>query len=314
VNTPRQHPIGAGVLGQALALTAVILVIEVVAGLAAHSLALLADAGHILTDVVALGLAWFAVLMSRRPADARRTFGYHRIGILAAMANGALLIVVVALIAFEAARRLEHPVRVEGGIVILAALAAIAVNAFIALRLRGLDKEDLNLRAALLHVIGDLAATAGVVVSGLLILLTGWLYADPVVSLLITALIAWSAVKVMTEAGGVLMESVPAGVDLEEVRRAIGADPQVREVHDLHVWTIAARSLALSCHVVVGDDLDAAASEHVVRRIEDAVCGRFGIGHTTIQVEVCHPCPEELTHLEGEHNHPHPAVTRYSGS
>ena len=303
----------AAVLGQALALTAVILVVEVIAGLAAHSLALLADAGHILTDVAALGLAWFAVVMSRRPADARRTFGYHRVGILAAMANGALLIVVVALIAFEAARRLEHPVPVAGGIVTVAALLAIAVNAFIAVRLRH-RSDDLNLRAALLHVVGDLAASVGVVVSGLVILLTGWLYADPLVSLLITALIAWSAVKVMTEAGGVLMESVPAGVDLEEVRRAVGADPQVREVHDLHVWTIASRSLALSCHVVVGDDLDAAASEHVVRRIEEAVCGRFGIGHTTIQVEVCHPCAEELTHLEGEHNHPHPTVTRYSGS
>jgi cobalt-zinc-cadmium efflux system protein len=300
------HEIRGAALGQALALTVVILAVELVAGVASHSLALLSDAGHILTDVFALGLAWFAVVMSRRAPDARRTFGYHRIGILTAMANGATLIVVVGLVAFEAAQRLIHPEPVHGGIVIAAAVVAIAVNAFIGLRLRGGD--DLNTRAALLHVVGDLVASIGVVLSGAVILLTGWLYADPIVSLFITALIAWSAIRVMTEAGSVLLESVPTGIAIHEVAELIAATPEVNDVHDLHVWTIAGHDLALSCHVVVPEELDAAAAEHVVRGIEAGVCERFGIGHTTIQVEACHPCGDGFAHGQGEHNHPHPAV------
>src|SRR5438309_7902644 len=161
-------------LRQAFLLTALILVIEVAAGYVSHSLALLSDAGHILTDVVALGLAWFAVVQARRPADARRTYGYHRVGILTAMANGAVLILIVAGISYEAARRFIHPEPVQGGVVIVAALVAIAVNSYIALRLRGRGgNENLNVRAAMLHVVGDLVASVGVVVSGLLIVFTG---------------------------------------------------------------------------------------------------------------------------------------------
>jgi cobalt-zinc-cadmium efflux system protein len=291
-------------LRQAFLLTVLILVVEAVAGIFSHSLALLADAGHILTDVVALGLAWFAVVQARRPADAQRTYGYHRVGILAAMANGATLILIVVAVAFEAARRFAHPEPVNGGLVVASALLAVGVNTFIALRLRG-NQRNLNVRAALLHVLGDLAASIGVIVAGLVILLTGWLYADPIVSLGITGLIAFSAIRIVLDTMNVLLEGVPNGIDLEDVRRTVAAAPGVSSVHDLHIWSLSGEQIALSCHVVVPEELLAADSEHLVRRLEEAICGKFGIGHTTIQVEACHPCDETLGHGVGDHNHPH---------
>jgi cobalt-zinc-cadmium efflux system protein len=291
-------------LRQAFLLTILILAVETGAGLLSHSLALLADAGHILTDVVALGLAWFAVIQARRPPDAQRTYGYHRVGILAAMANGATLILIVVAIAFEAARRFTHPEPVNGGLVIVSALVAVAVNAYIAMRLRG-DERNLNVRAALLHVVGDLAASLGVVIAGAVILLTGWLYADPIVSLAITALIAFSAVRIVFDTMNVLLEGVPRSIDLADVRRTVAATEGVVSVHDLHVWSLSGEQIALSCHLVVAEELLAADSEHLVRRVEEAICGKFGIGHTTIQVEACHPCDETVGHATGDHNHPH---------
>lgn len=293
-------------LRTALALTVVILLVEAGAGWLAHSLALLSDAAHILTDVFALGLAWFAVTAAQRPADERRTYGYHRAGILAANVNAMLLVVLVAWIAYEAVRRLLHPEPVQGGVVVAAALAAIAVNAFITVQLHDREGHDLNLRAAALHVAGDLAASVGVVVSGLVIVFTGWVYADPLVSLLIAAIVAWSGIRIVLEASNVLLEGTPAGMDVEVVRAEMSSLPLVDSVHDLHVWSLAPGQVALSAHVVVGDaNLDAATSEHLVRELEDRLCRRFDIGHSTIQVEACHPCAGEPSHELGEHSHPH---------
>lgn len=291
----------------ALSLTVVILIVETAAGLAAHSVALLADAGHILTDVVAIGLAWFAVVQSNRPADARRSYGYHRVGILTAMVNGVTLIAMVAVIAFQAADRLRHPAPVEGAVVIAGALVAIAVNAFIALRLHG-GGGDLNVRAALLHVFSDLAASLGVVVAGLVILLTGFLPADALVSLAIAGLIAWGAVRLVQDTVHILLEGTPAGLDIDEVSAAIAAEGDVESLHDLHVWSIAPSQIALSAHVVVSEALAAADTEHLVRRLEQCLCERFDIGHSTIQVEACHPCEGDGAHGAGDHNHPHPAL------
>jgi cobalt-zinc-cadmium efflux system protein len=292
-----------GRLKLAFLLTVAILVVEGAAGWAAHSLALLADAGHILTDVFALGLAWFAVHQAHRPADSVRTYGYHRVGILTAMVNAVTLIAVVAAIAFEAVRRLQHPVAVHGELVIAAALAAIAVNAFIGLSLRG--GGDLNVRAALLHVVGDLAASVGVVASGAIILLTGWLYADPLVSLAVAALIAFGALGVVRTAVNVLLEGMPAGIDLEAVRAEIMSSREVESVHDLHVWSLSSAETALSCHVVV-EAGTLAGAEQTVRGLEGRLCQRFGIGHTTIQLERSQPCVGENWHGPGQHNHPHP--------
>jgi cobalt-zinc-cadmium efflux system protein len=286
----------------ALALTCVVLAVELVGGLASHSLALLSDAGHVLTDVFALGLAWFAVAQANRPADSRRSYGYHRVSILAALVNSVTLIVIVIAIAYEAVRRLAHPEPVQGGIVIVAALAGIAINTFVAFGLRG-QSHSLNVRAAMLHVIGDIGASVGVVVAGAVILLTGWLYIDPLLSLGIAVLIAFGAWRIVRETVNLLMEGTPADIDLAAVTDEITHTELVTSMHDLHVWALSSDEVALSCHVVI-DDCQLQDAEHVVRDLEGRLCAKFAIGHTTIQLESCHPCGE-IHHGAGDHNHPH---------
>ncbi|GAC1689709.1 MAG: cation diffusion facilitator family transporter [Candidatus Dormibacteraceae bacterium] len=290
------------VLKVALALTCVVLVIELAGGLVSHSLALLSDAGHVLTDVFALGLAWFAVAQSNRPADVRRSYGYHRVSILAALMNSVMLIVIVIAIAYEAIRRLTHPEPVQGGIVIAAALGAIAINLVVAFGLRS-ESRSLNVRAALMHVIGDLAASVGVVVAGVVILLAGWISIDPLLSLGIAVLIAFGAWRIVRETVNLLLEGTPSEIDIAAVTREIASTELVTSMHDLHVWALSSDEVALSCHVVVGDH-PLGDAEHVVRDLESRLCAKFAIGHTTIQVESCHPCGE-IHHGAGDHNHPH---------
>ncbi|HKW07186.1 MAG TPA: cation diffusion facilitator family transporter [Candidatus Dormibacteraeota bacterium] len=299
-----------GRLRLALGLTLAILLVEFAGGLLSHSLALLSDAGHVLTDVFALGLAWFAVEQSRRPADQRRSYGYQRVGILAALLNSVTLVVIVIAIAAEAVRRFISPEPVQGGTVIATALAAIAINTFVILTLRT-GGSNLNLRAALLHVTGDVAASAGVVVAGIVILLTGWLYIDPILSIAIASLIAYDAWGIVRETVNLLMEGTPPEIDVVAVSKQITRTPKVAGVHDLHVWALSSEQLALSCHVVV-DDISLADAEHVVRDLEHRLCDAFAIGHTTIQVESCHPCGE-IHHGPGEHNHPHEHAVFTSG-
>jgi cobalt-zinc-cadmium efflux system protein len=289
-------------LKTALALTLVVLVVEFAGGLLSNSLALLSDAGHVLTDVFALGLAWFAVEQSRRPADHRHTYGFQRASILAALVNSVALMVIVLAIAYEAVRRLAAPEPVQGGIVIATALVGVAINAVVVLLLRR-DTQSLNLRAALLHVTGDVAASIGVVVAGAVILLTGWLYIDPLLSLAIAAFIAYGAWGIVRETVHVLLEGTPGEIDLDAVTKEISQTKLITNVHDLHVWALSSEEMALSCHVVVGD-CPLGDAEHVVRDLESRICDRFAIGHTTIQVESCHPCGE-IHHGAGEHNHPH---------
>jgi len=302
-----QHSAAEGQLGRALALTCLVLAVEVVGAWLSHSLALLSDAGHVLTDVFALGLAWFAVVQARRPADSRRTYGYQRVGILAALVNATTLILIVVWIAYEAAHRLVQPTSVQGGIVIVSALLGIAVNAYIGLGLRRSD-GNLNVRAAMLHVVGDIVASVGVVLSGLIILLTDWLYADPLISLAIAALIAWGALRIALETVNVLLEGTPRGVDMVKVESLLASDADVVSVHDLHVWAISPQQTALSAHLVVSES-NLADGEHLMRKLEQLVCEHFEIGHTTIQLESCHPCGPEVGHGLGEHNHPHAAAS-----
>src|SRR2546423_2247291 len=298
-----------GRLRLALGLTLVILVVELAGGLLSRSLALLSDAGHVLTDVFALGLAWFAIEQSKRPADQRRSYGYQRVGILAALLNAVALIVIVLAIGFEAVRRLMAPEPVQGGTVIATALVAIAINVFVLLTLRA-EVNNLNLRAALLHVTGDVAASAGVVIAGGVILLTGWLYIDPLLSLAIAALIAYGAWGIVRETVNLLMEGTPPDINMAAVSSEISGTDLVTGVHDLHVWALSSEDVALSCHIVIADT-SLGEAEHVVRDLETRLCDRFAIGHTTIQVESCHPCGE-IHHGAGEHNHPHVTVT-FSG-
>ena len=299
-----------GKLRLALGLTLAILLVEFAGGLLSHSLALLSDAGHVLTDVFALGLAWFAVEQSRRPADQRRSYGYQRVGILAALLNSVTLVVIVIAIAVEAVRRLIAPEPVQGATVIVTALAAIAINSFVILTLRT-GGRNLNLRAALLHVTGDVAASAGVVIAGIVILLTGWLYIDPILSLAIAALIAYGAWGIVRETVNLLMEGTPGEIAVAAVAKVIEKTPHVAGVHDLHVWALSSETVALSTHVVV-DDISLGDAEHVVRDLEHRLCDAFAIGHTTIQIESCHPCGE-IHHGPGEHNHPHEHAVFTSG-
>jgi cobalt-zinc-cadmium efflux system protein len=293
-------------LRTALALTCVILVVEFAGGLISHSLALLSDAGHVLTDVFALGLAWFAVEQSKRPADRRRSYGYQRVSILAALVNSVTLIVIVIAIAYEAVRRLASPEPVQGGVVIVTALIGIAINAYVVFGLRG-ETKSLNMRAAFLHVAGDIGASLGVVVAGVVILFTGWLYIDPILSLGIAALIAFGAWRIVRETVNLLLEGTPPDIDLSAVTAEIDRTDKVVSLHDLHVWALSSEDTALSVHVVVGD-CPLGDAEHLVRDLEQRLCARFDIGHTTIQVESCHPC-HEIHHGAGEHNHPHEHFT-----
>lgn len=297
----------SGRLRQAFLLTLLILVVELGGGIWSHSLALLSDAGHVTTDIFALGLAWFAVKQTERPADSARTYGYHRAGILAAMVNGATLIVLVFVIGWEAAQRFANPEPVQGGVMILSALVGVGVNAYVALSFRR-QGSNLNIRAAVLHAIGDLLASVGVIVAGIVILFTGWLFVDPLVSIFIAALIGWNAFKIVGETVNILLEGAPRGMDLSAIRNEMATVEGVIALHDLHVWAISSENMALSAHIVVVDQ-SLADSEHVMRELESRLCAKFAIGHTTVQVEFCHPCAAESDHL-AEHNHPHTNLTR----
>ncbi len=265
-------------------LTVGILAVEIAGAAASHSLALFSDAGHVLTDAAALGLAWFAAAQAERPADARRTFGYHRVGILTALANGLTLIAIAAVIAVEAFRRFAQPQPVHTGIMVAAGAVAVATNLYIGLGLSRAAHANLNTRAAALHVFGDVGASLAVILGALAISLTGATWVDPLVSVLIAALIALGALRLIVEAGSILLESAPRGVSLPDLVRDILRVPGVYDVHDLHVWTISSGMYALSCHTVI-DDLPPSDSAPILDRITNMLRRAYGITHATIQFE-----------------------------
>lgn len=272
----------------AFVLTALILVVELVGAFFSHSLALYSDAGHVFTDLFALGLAWFATAQAERPSNEHKTYGYHRTSILAALANALALILIVFAIAYEAVLRLSHPQEVTPWIMFPAAAVALGVNLYIAFGLRHEHSANLNVRAALLHVLGDVGASAGVLVAGAIIVLTGWTWVDPVLSLLIALLIAWGAWKVLREAVEILMESTPRGLPMQDLVRDMLRQPDITAVHDLHVWSIAGGVLALSAHVQVRDR-PLSTCDDLLRRLNALLETRYGIAHSTIQLE-CAEC------------------------
>jgi cobalt-zinc-cadmium efflux system protein len=269
-------------LALALALVACFMVVEVVVGVLADSLAVLADAGHMLSDAASLILALFAAWLAARPPTPQRSFGYRRAEILAALANGVLLVVVAIWIFVEAVRRLSDPPDVVGGWVLVVGVIGLAVNLAAAGVLRRPGSRSLNVRGALLHVLADLLGSVGVIVAGLVILTMGWELADPLVALLIAVLVLASAWRLLGESVGILLETTPRGMTAEDVGRAILAVPSVVQVHDLHVWTITSGFPALSAHVLV----DPGADCHAIRRqIEAVLRERFDLEHTTLQVD-----------------------------
>jgi cobalt-zinc-cadmium efflux system protein len=277
-------------LAVALALIVAFLAAEVVAALIAGSLALLADAGHMLTDAGALAFALFAATLARRPAQGRWTFGYKRLEILAAQANGVTLLVVALLIVYGGVRRLASPPEVRGGVVLAIALVGIAVNLVATAVLSRASRESLNVRGAFLHVATDTAAFAGTAVAGALVLATGWDRFDAIASLAVAALMLWASWGLLRESASIFLERSPVGIDPEAVGRALVAQAEVVQVHDLHVWTVTSGFPALAAHVLVAPDSDC----HAVRReLEQMLRDRFGLEHTTLQVD--HERPRLLT-------------------
>jgi cobalt-zinc-cadmium efflux system protein len=258
--------------------------VEAGAGWLAHSLALFSDAGHNLADAAALGLSWYAAWMARRPSHAGMTFGYHRVGILAALTNAVTLVVISLLIVWEAVQRLHEPVAVHAGPMIGVAAVAFLLNLVISVWLHG-GRNDLNVRSAYIHMIGDALASLGVVSAGLVVLYTGSPLADPVVSLIIAALILWSSWGILRESVTVLLEGSPAGLDMGHVEETIRGVGGVLDVHDLHVWTISSGLVACSCHVLV-DHQRADRGQAVLQQVSSELGHRFDIWHTTVQVEL----------------------------
>ncbi len=255
---------------------------EIVFGLRAHSLALLSDAGHNLGDVLGLGLAWGASMLARRAATVRRTYGLRRLTVLAALANALFLLVAVGGVAWEAIHRLFAPQPVASTTIIIVALIGIVINTGTAFGFMAGRHDDLNVRGAYLHMLGDAAASAGVVVAGIVIALTGWLWLDPAVSLVLIALIGLGSWSLLRDAFNLALDAVPSQIDPVAVERFLGALPDVREVHDLHIWGLSTTHVALTAHLVrphVGDEDTFLA--HACRELRH----RFGIEHATLQLE-----------------------------
>jgi len=291
----------------ALALTVVVLIVEVVGGLLAHSLALLSDAGHVLTDIIVLGLSGFALGQAGRPANPRKTFGYQRVGILVALLNALILGAIVIGIAVEAVRRIQDPGQVQGGLMAGTAVVGLLISLYIAYSLSRHD-SDLAVRSALIHIRGDAFAAGGVIVAGLIIVVSGWQIVDPLLSLAIAALIAWSAWRVLIAAVNILLESMPADVRTESVVDAVKKVPGVRDLHDLHVWSLSTQSRAMSAHLLI-DDQRVLQAQDILAEVREVLAHGFGIEHTTIQFESleCRPgdifCVQPDGHLHADDAH-----------
>ena len=266
-----------------LGLNLLITLLQIVGGIIANSLGLLSDAAHNLSDVVALGLSLWAVRLSRRSATQTRTFAYKRAEILVAMFNSAVLVAISVFIIFEAVRRLIHPPEVSGLWVVGFAGAGLVFNALAAVLLRQ-HGNDLNLRAAFLHLVGDAATSFGVMLSGLIVYLFHWNYADAVVSILVSLWIGREAVEIVRNTVNVLMEGTPKGVEFADVEQAMLSANGVKGVHDLHIWSISSSDLALSAHVLV-EDTELSRSGAVIASLKELLDHRFGIGHVTIELE-----------------------------
>ncbi len=272
----------AGKLSVALALILGLMVVEVAAGVVAHSLALLSDAGHMLTDAAAIGLSLVAARLALRPAKGALTYGFKRVEILSAQANGVTLLILAAGITYEAIRRLFHPPHVHAGLVLAVALIGVAVNLAATWTLTKANRQSMNVEGSFQHILTDLYAFIGTAIAAGVILLTGFQRADPIVSLLVAALMVRSGYGLVKASARVFLEAAPQGLDPEKIGRALVREPGVVEVHDLHVWEVTSGFPALSAHVLVGRENDC----HAVRRkLERMLHDEFNLHHTTLQVD-----------------------------
>jgi cobalt-zinc-cadmium efflux system protein len=282
-----------------IALTGLIFLAELVGGLLTRSLALLSDAAHVFLDVFALGLSYVAIRLASLPPNDRHTYGYHRMRVLAALANGATLLLVAFEIFREAIRRFSKPEPILAGPMLIVAVIGLVVNLIVAYVLQGHSHDDLNTRSAFLHVLGDALASVGVIVAGLVIVLTGWTLIDPLISMLIGIIILVGSGNVLRQSVHILAEGVPQGLTATAVAEAMHQLDGVSEVHDLHVWTVSPGYVSLSAHVVL-EDQSLSEAQTIMEDLERALVEQFGIEHTTIQFECqsCAPgtiiCPYEV--------------------
>lgn len=285
MSSHHKHADGKKNLKRALVITGAWFLIELIGGLYANSLALLADAAHMLTDLAALILSLFALKISSRPATPEKTYGYLRAEILAALANGIFLILIALFIFYEAYQRLWAPPHIKSLPMLIIAATGLIANLVTAKLLFGSRHESLNLRGAFLHVMGDTLGSVGAIVAGILMLTRQWYLADPIVSVIVGSLVLFSAWELVSESVDVLLEGVPRHLDIARILEELQALPGTASVHDLHIWSIASNTSAMSCHIVLHPDVDAGAALSEASRI---MRDKYGIEHTTIQVELEH--------------------------
>lgn len=266
-----------------------VMVVEILGGIFSGSLALLSDAGHMLVDALAIGLSLFAMAVARRPATATKTFGYHRVEILAALANGTLLVLAAAYIFYEAYQRFSEPPDINTPLMLIVAVIGLIANLGGVILLNKVSHHSLNVKAAFWHIIGDTVSSVGVIIAGIIILLTGWYLADTIVALVIGVIILYGAGKIVSESVNILLEAVPKHIEPARVVAMIKNIPGVNEVHDIHIWTITSNIYALSAHLVIDDQM-VSKSIDIVRSVRRELDRRFNITHTTLQPE-CKSCP-----------------------
>jgi cobalt-zinc-cadmium efflux system protein len=272
-----------------LVIVLVIMAAEIIGGIFSNSLALLSDAGHMLVDALALGLSLFAMRVARRPPTATKTFGYHRVEILAALANGTILVLLSAFIFYGAYQRFLEPPAVKTPLMLTIAIVGLFANVGGVLLLNRASRRSLNIRAAYWHIIGDTIASVGVITAGIIISLTGYYVADAIASVVIAMIILWGAVRIVGESADVLLEAVPKHIETSEVIDFIRNIPGVNEVHDIHIWTITSNIYALSAHLVIDDQM-VSKSLDIVKTVRQGLARRYNISHTTLQLE-CESCP-----------------------
>jgi cobalt-zinc-cadmium efflux system protein len=279
----------------ALAIVLVVTVAEVVGGILSNSLALLGDAGHMLIDALALGLSLFAMTIARKPATLTRTYGYHRVEILAALANGITIGLVSVYIFYEAYQRFLAPPTVKTPLMLLVAIIGLIANLVMLLLLRRASHGSLNVKSAFWHVFGDTISSVGVIIAGVIISITGWGIIDPIIASLIGCIILWGAVRLVRESVDILSEAVPKHIQLDEVVEAIKNVPGVTEVHDVHIWTITSGVNAFSAHLLIEDRMVSQSSE-IVNAVNRILSQRFDLSHSTLQLECekCESCPSGI--------------------
>ncbi|HEV3330934.1 MAG TPA: cation diffusion facilitator family transporter [Bryobacteraceae bacterium] len=304
----KHHPATATVLRWSVGATVVFVALEVFAGIRAHSLALISDAGHNFTDALALLLAWIANYLETKPANEFKTYGYQRAGVLSAFVNALTLVALSAWIFYESVDRLRAPLRVDQNVMMAVAAVGVLLNGGIMWALRAASRKDINVRSAFVHMMGDALGSVAIIAGAIAISYTGWVQIDPLLSILIGVLIVWTAWDIIHESLNILLEGLPRGLRLNDVIGSMRAVEGVLDVHDLHIWSLGSSTHALSCHVLI-EDVPPSSSDAILRGLNGVLAERFHISHTTVQFEHCscavseNGCviPVETEHEEHRH-------------